>query len=67
VIERAFEQAFLKALEQILQDKAQAILAKAVGNGSPFAKRLEDKMEEVMSRFLHEGSRWEKKKPGFKK
>jgi len=67
VIEKAFEQAFLRALEQTIQDKAEAVFKKAMGNGSPLAKRLEEKIEEGLDRLFREGIRWEKKKPGFKK
>ncbi len=66
-IEKAFEQAFLKALDQVLQVKAEAIFKKALADGSPVAKKLESRIEEGLQRFLHEGIRWEKKKPGFKK
>jgi hypothetical protein len=67
VIERAFEQAFMNALEQMLQGKAEVIFKKALENGSPLAKKLEDKIEEGLQRFLEKGIRWDKKKPGFKK
>lgn len=67
IIERAFEEAFAKALEPILQTKAEALFQKAFSNGSPLAKKLEAKIEEGFDRFLEDGLRWEKKKPGFKK
>jgi hypothetical protein len=67
IVERAFEQAFAKALEQILQNKAEMLFQKAFSNGSPLAKKLEAKIEEGFDRFIDEGIRWEKKKPGFKK
>jgi hypothetical protein len=66
-IEKAFGQAFLKALDQVLQSKAEVIFKKALADGSPVAKKIEAKIEEGLHRFLHEGIRWEKKKPGFKK
>lgn len=67
VIERAFEHAFMKALDQTLQKKAEDIFTKLLGNGSPLAKRLEEKIEQGVEKFLQEGIRWEKKKAGFKK
>ena len=67
IIERAFEHAFAKALEQIVQNKAEALFQKAFANGSPLAKKLEDKIEAGLQSFFEEGIRWEKKKPGFKK
>jgi hypothetical protein len=51
VIERAFQPAFSIALEQTL----------------PLAKKLEDKIDQGSEKFIHEGIRWEKRKPGFKK
>jgi hypothetical protein len=62
-----FEQAFAKALEQILQAKAEALFHKAFSNGSPLSQKLEAKIEEGFERFIEDGIRWDKKKPGFKK
>ena len=67
VLERAFEQAFLKALEQTVQAKAEELFRKALAPGSPVAQKLQDKMEQGFQRFLEDGIRREKKKPGFKK
>jgi len=67
VLERAFEQAFLKALEQTVQVKAEELFRKALSQGSPVAERLQEKMEQGFQRFLDEGIRWDRKKPGFKK
>jgi len=67
VLERAFEQAFLKALEQTVQTKAEELFRKALAQGSPLSQRLQDKMEQGFQQFLVEGIRWERKKPGFKK
>lgn len=67
VLERAFEQAFLKALEQTVQTKAEELFRKALSPGSPVALKLQEKMEQGFQHFLDEGIRWEKKKPGFKK
>jgi hypothetical protein len=67
VIEKAFGQAFCKALDQILQAKAEAIFKKALADGSPLARKLEEKVEQGFQRFVEEGIRWEKKKAGFKK
>ncbi len=46
IVERAFEHAFAKSLEQILQAKAEALFAKAISNGSPLSKKLEEKVEQ---------------------
>ena len=67
VLERAFEQAFLRALEQTVQTKAEDLFKRALSPGSPLAKKLEDKIEEGFQHFLEEGIRWDKKKAGFKK
>jgi hypothetical protein len=66
VLERAFEQAFLKALEQTVQVKAEEMFRKALTQGSPLSQKLQDKMEQGFQHFLEEGIRWEKKKSGFK-
>jgi hypothetical protein len=67
IVERAFEHPFAKALEQILQAKAEALFQKAFSNGSPLSRKLEAKIEQGCERFVEEGIRWDKKKPGFKK
>ena len=67
VLERAFEQAFLKALEQTVQVKAEELFRKALSQGSPLSQKLQEKMEQGFQRFLDEGIRWDRKKPGFKK
>jgi hypothetical protein len=67
IIETAFEQAFSRALEQTIQLKAEAMFTKALENGSPLAKKLEDKIEKGFERFIDQGIQWEKKKPGFKR
>ena len=66
IIERALEQAFAKALEQVIQDRAGAFFKKAFKrNGSTFGKRLEEKIEQGLTRFMEEGTQWDKKMPGF--
>jgi uncharacterized protein (DUF1697 family) len=67
VLEKAFEQAFLRALDQTVQTKAEELFRRMLTADSPFAKKLEEKMEQGLERFLEEGVRWEKKKAGFKK
>ena len=67
VLERAFEQAFLKALDQTVQVKAEELFRKALTQDSPLSRRLQEKMEQGFQQFLEDGIRWEKKKPGFKK
>jgi hypothetical protein len=67
VLEHAFEQAFLRALDQTVQTKAEELFRKALSAESPLSKKLEEKIEQGFQHFLEEGIRWEKKKPGFKK
>ncbi len=67
VLERAFEQAFLKALEQTVQAKAEELFRKTLSPGSPVAEKRQEKMKQGFQRFLEDGIRWDKKKPGFKK
>ena len=67
VVERAFEQAFIKALEHILQSKAEALFKKAFEDeNSPLARRMGEKIEEGFQRFMENGIRWEKRGTGFK-
>jgi hypothetical protein len=66
IIESAFEQAFLRALEQTIQTKAEALFRKAFEEGSPLSQKLGDKIEEGFRHFIDEGIRWDTKKPGFK-
>jgi hypothetical protein len=65
VLERAFEQAFLRALDQTVQAKAEELFKRMLAPGSPLTKRLEEKMEQGFQHFLEQGIRWEKKKTGF--
>lgn len=67
IIENAFEQAFTRALEGTLQNKAETLFKKAFEDGSPLAKKLEAKIEQGFEHFIDEGIQWEKKKPGFRK
>jgi hypothetical protein len=67
VIEKALKQAFARALEQAIQNRAEALFFRAFADGSPLAKKLEEKIEQGFQRLAEEGIRWEKKKPGFKK
>ena len=66
-LERAFQQAFLRALDQTVQTKAEEIFRKALTEGSPLSQKLEERIEKGFQRFLDEGIRWHKKKAGFKK
>jgi hypothetical protein len=66
IIEQALENAFAKAIEHVVQEKAEMLFLKAFENGSPFSARLQQKIEEGFDRFFQKGIRWEKKKPGFK-
>lgn len=67
VMEKALEQAFSRALEQLVQNKAEELFHKAFQANSPFAQRLEEKLQEGFQRFFENGIRWEKKRAGFKK
>jgi hypothetical protein len=49
IIENALEQAFSRALDQTIQNKAEVL--KAFENGSPLAKKLEEKIEQGFQRF----------------
>ncbi|GEM_PF-3367148 len=60
-----FEQAFSKALEQTLQTKAEHLFKHAFENGSELSKKLEEKIDAGFRRFVEEGIRWEKRKPGL--
>jgi hypothetical protein len=55
VLERAFEQAFLKALEQTVQTKAEELFRKALSPGSPLSQKLQEKMEQGFQHFLDKG------------
>ncbi len=50
-----------------MQVKAEELFRKALSQGSPLSQKLQEKMEQGFQRFLDEGIRWERKKPGFKK
>ena len=67
VIEKAFEQAFSRALDQVVQRKAEELFRKMLGADSPLSKKLEEKIEQGFTRFLEHGIRWEKKRVGFRK
>jgi len=67
IVEDAFELAFSRALEQTITTKAESLFKKALENGSPLARKLEEKIEQGFERFVSEGIQWEKKKPGFRK
>ena len=67
LIEQAFEQAFFKALDQTLQTKAEVLFRKALEEGTPLNRKLEETIEQGFQRFVNEGIQWEKKKAGFKK
>jgi hypothetical protein len=55
VLERAIERAFLKALEQTVQVKAEELFRKALSPGSPVALKLQEKMEQGFRHFLDGG------------
>jgi hypothetical protein len=67
IVERAFDHTFAEALVRMVQTKAEAMIQKAFSKGSPLAQKLEAKTEEGFARFIADGIRWDKKKPGFKK
>ena len=49
VLERAFEQAFLKALEQTVQVKAEELFRKALTQGSPLSQKLQEKWSKAFN------------------
>jgi hypothetical protein len=59
VLEHAFEQAFLRALDQTVQAKPEALFRKALSAESALSKKLEEKIEQGFQHFLEEGIRWE--------
>jgi hypothetical protein len=61
IIEKAFEQTFVRALDRTIQSKAEALFKEAFENESPLAKKLEEKIDQGFQRFLEEGICWEKK------
>ena len=67
IVEKAFEEAFAKASDRVLQNKAEELFRRMFENGSPMAKKLEDKIEQGFERFLEHGICWEKKRAGFRK
>lgn len=67
VLEKAIEQAFVRALEQAMQSRMEDLFGRMLAADSPWGKKLEEKMQENLQRFMEEGVRWEKKRPGFRK
>ncbi|HTU91742.1 MAG TPA: hypothetical protein VMF69_16785 [Gemmataceae bacterium] len=65
ILERAFEQAFLRALDQTVQAKAEELFKQFLAPGTPLAKKLEEKIEQGFQHFLEEGIRWEKNETWF--
>ena len=62
----AMEEAFARALTQLVHDQAEIAFQKAFANGSPLAKQLQEKIQAGFERFFKEDVEWEKKKAGFK-
>jgi hypothetical protein len=56
-IEKAFQTAFSRALDQILQSKAETLIKKAFEEGSPLAKKLDEKIAAGFQRFVENGIR----------
>lgn len=67
VLEKAFEQAFVRALDQAIQGKLETLFVRALSPDSAFGKKLEEKIEQGLQRFMQGGIRWDKKRAGFKK
>ncbi len=67
MLERTFERAYLKVLEQTVQIKAEELFRQALSPGSPVAQKPQEKMEQGFQRFLKDRIRWDRKKAGFKK
>ena len=57
IVERALEGAFARALRRVIQAKTETVFAKALAKTSPVGKKLEDKIEEAIRRFIQEGPR----------
>ena len=52
MIERALEPDFARALERVIRAKTEAQVEKALQEGSPLAKKLEQKIEQEFGRFV---------------
>jgi len=57
VIGRAFERAFRKALEQVVQAKSEALFRKALSDSPPFSRELQHKLEQRFRHYLEDQSR----------
>ena len=62
-LEPIMERAFAKAFHRLVQSKVEGILARAFGDGSAIGKRLEEKIEQAVQRFMVGGIQQEKTKP----
>ena len=56
-IEKTLEKAFAKALEQVVQNKVEALFQKAFANGAPLSQKLEEKIAAGFQRLL--GDNWD--------
>jgi len=59
IVEKAFEPAFSRALDQTLQSKAEVLFKRAFEDGSDLSKKLEAKIEQGFQRFVDEGIQWQ--------
>lgn len=67
IVENTFAQAFSRALEQTIQNKAEALFKMALEIGSPLSRKMKEKIEQGFQRFVDKGIHWKKKKSGFRK
>jgi len=58
-IERTVERAFSRALAQALQAKAEELLKKALREGSPLRRKIDERIERGFERFSTNGIQWE--------
>jgi hypothetical protein len=67
ITEKALEQAFARALDQTIQNKTEDLFKRVFAENSPLSQKLQEKIDQGFQRFIENGIRWERKKPGFKK
>jgi predicted RNase H-like HicB family nuclease len=63
VLERAFEQAILRALEQTVEAKTEELFARMLSAGSPLSKKLEEKIEQGSSASSKRASAGKRRNP----
>jgi hypothetical protein len=63
VLERALEQAFLRALDQTVQAKAEEVFKRMLSAGSPLSQKLEEISSKGSSAFSKKASAGKRRKP----